>query len=100
VVYVVEGTGTFWSRCSANCRTSAGDYVVIHRNITIRWRLDAAAGRTKFLVMESRGHVRCPSRYRNDVGQMLEGAPFCERDIRRPHDVACRTTKRASSPSS
>ena len=29
-------------------------------NITHRWRLDLAAGPTKLLVIESRGHVRCP----------------------------------------
>jgi hypothetical protein len=28
-----------------------------------------------------------PSRYLNNVGQLLEGAPYCERDIRRPAEV-------------
>jgi homogentisate 1,2-dioxygenase len=83
VVYVVEGSGVLES-VFGELPYRAGDYVVIHRNITHRWRLDPAAGRTKFLVMESRGHVRFPSRYRNNVGQLLEGAPYSERDIRRP----------------
>ena len=39
---------------------------------------------TKLLVIESRGHVRWPKRYRNEFGQLIEGAPYCERDIRRP----------------
>lgn len=86
VVYVVEGTGILES-VFGDLAYKAGDYVVIHRNITHRWRLDAAAGRTKLLVMESRGHVRFPSRYRNKVGQLLEGAPYSERDIRRPHQL-------------
>ena len=34
--------------------------------------------------MESRGHVRWPKRYRNEFGQLKEGAPYSERDIRRP----------------
>ena len=34
--------------------------------------------------MESRGHVRWPKRYRNEFGQLIEGAPYSERDIRRP----------------
>ena len=83
VVYVVEGSGTLESVFGA-LPYRAGDYVVIHRNITHRWRLDQAAGATKFVVFESRGHVRFPSRYRNTVGQLLEGAPYSERDIRRP----------------
>jgi homogentisate 1,2-dioxygenase len=89
VVYVVEGEGVLES-VFGDLPYRSGDYVVIHRNITHRWRLDPAKGRTKLLVMESRGHVRIPSRYRNDVGQMLEGAPYSERDIRRPQFAAPR----------
>jgi homogentisate 1,2-dioxygenase len=87
VVYVVEGTGVLES-VFGELPYKSGDYVVIHRNITHRWRLDMSQGPTKLLVMESRGHVRVPSRYRNNFGQMLEGAPFSERDIRRPEHVA------------
>jgi homogentisate 1,2-dioxygenase len=83
VVYVVEGSGVLES-VFGDLPYKPGDYVVIHRNITHRWRFDAAQGPSKFLVMESRGHVRFPRRYRNDMGQLLEGAPYCERDIRRP----------------
>ena len=83
VVYVVEGAGTLDS-VFGELPYRPGDYVVIHRNITHRWRLDPSAGPSKFLVMESRGHVRFPRRYRNEFGQLLEGAPYSERDIRRP----------------
>ena len=83
VVYVVEGEGVLES-VFGNLPYKGGDYVVIHRNITHRWRLDSTKGATKLLVMESRGHIRFPSRYRNDMGQLLEGAPYSERDIRRP----------------
>lgn len=83
VVYVVEGQGTLES-VFGDLPYRAGDYVVIHRNITHRWALEPAHGPTKLLVMESRGHVRWPKRYRNEFGQLLEGAPFSERDIRRP----------------
>lgn len=82
VVYVVEGEGTLES-VFGSLPYRAGDYVVIHRNITHRWELDLSKP-NKFLVMESRGHVRVPRRYRNDFGQLLEGAPFSERDLRRP----------------
>jgi homogentisate 1,2-dioxygenase len=86
VIYVAEGEGTLES-VFGDLPYRSGDYVVIHRNITHRWRLDASRP-SKFLVMESRGHVRFPRRYRNDFGQLLEGAPFSERDIRRPMVLA------------
>jgi homogentisate 1,2-dioxygenase len=86
VAYVVEGKGVLES-VFGDLPFQPGDYVIIHRNITHRWRLDLAAGPTKLVVFESRGHVRWPKRYRNDVGQLLEGAPYSERDIRRPMEL-------------
>jgi homogentisate 1,2-dioxygenase len=86
VVYVAEGGGVLES-VFGNLPFRAGDYVVVHRNITHRWRFDFAAGQPRLLVMESRGHVRSPKRYRNEFGQLLEGAPYSERDIRRPVDL-------------
>jgi homogentisate 1,2-dioxygenase len=86
VVYVAEGRGVLESPFG-ELPVRSGDYVVIHRNITHRWRFDHAAGPVKLLVMESRGHVRWPKRYRNEFGQLLEGAPYSERDIRRPAEL-------------
>ncbi len=85
VVYVVEGSGVLESTFG-ELAYKPGDYVVVHRNITHRWRHDLSAP-TKLVVFESRGHVRTPTRYRNAFGQMLEGAPYCERDIRRPTEL-------------
>ena len=84
-VYVVEGTGVL-ETVFGDLPFRPGDYVVIHRNITHRWRLDLSTP-AKLLVFESRGHVRFPSRYKNNFGQLLEGAPFSERDIRRPTEL-------------
>ena len=39
------------------------------------------------LVIESRGHIQTPSRYRNEHGQLLEHSPYCERDFRRPSEL-------------
>ena len=36
------------------------------------------------LIFESRGYVRTPTRYRNEFGQIVEGAPYSERDFRVP----------------
>jgi homogentisate 1,2-dioxygenase len=86
VIYVVEGEGMLES-VFGNLPFRSGDYVVIHRNITHRWVIDYGKGPAKFVVFESRGHVRWPKRYRNEFGQLLEGAPYSERDIRRPLEL-------------
>ncbi len=89
IVYVAKGGGVLES-AFGDLPFREGDYLVIHRGIIHRYILDPASGPAKFLVIESRGHVRWPKRYRNDFGQLIEGAPYCERDIRRPTQL--RTT--------
>jgi homogentisate 1,2-dioxygenase len=64
---------------------SAGDYVVVPRSTTHRWKVPDG-GRLDLLVMEARGHVRPPRRYLSPAGQFLEQAPYCERDIRAPEE--------------
>src|SRR4028118_723795 len=82
LVYVGKGSGVL-ETIFGDLPYREGDYLVIHRGIMHRWKLDLGKP-TKLLVMESRGHVRWPKRYRNQFGQLLEGAPYSERDIRRP----------------
>jgi len=82
VVYVARGRGVLETQFG-DLPYREGDYVVIHRGIMHRWKMDLAEPH-KLLVMESRGHVRWPKRYRNAFGQLVEGAPYSERDIRRP----------------
>ena len=84
IVYVTEGSGVLES-AFGEIDYRAGDYVVIPRGILHRWRPDRSPHR--LLVIESRGPVRTPRRYRNDHGQLLEHSPYCERDIRVPRLV-------------
>ncbi|MFL5616465.1 MAG: homogentisate 1,2-dioxygenase [Gemmatimonadaceae bacterium] len=86
VVYVAKGSGTLES-VYGNLPFREGDYLIIHRGILHRYKLDMKADHPKFLIMESRGHVRWPKRYRNEFGQLKEGAPYSERDIRRPIEL-------------
>jgi homogentisate 1,2-dioxygenase len=92
VVYVAKGSGVLES-IFGNLPFREGDYVVIHRGIMHRWTFDTGGDRSEgvdaphLLVMESRGHVRWPRRYRNEFGQLIEGAPFSERDIHRPVEL-------------
>ncbi|HJZ47711.1 MAG TPA: homogentisate 1,2-dioxygenase [Roseiflexaceae bacterium] len=41
----------------------------------------------KLLVLEMRGNIETPRRYRNEHGQLLEHSPYCERDIRVPREL-------------
>jgi len=86
VVYVAKGGGVLLTQFG-KLPFREGDYVVIHRGIMHRWTFDADGETPHLLVMESRGHVRWPKRYRNAFGQLIEGAPYSERDIHRPRDL-------------
>ena len=80
LVFVHDGEAVLESsfgRLSA----SAGDYVAIPAATTHRWVVESAAD---LLIVAARGHVTVPGRYINASGQLLEGAPFSERDQRAP----------------
>lgn len=83
VVYVSAGSGVLETEFG-DLPYGEGDYLVIHRGILHRYRLSGPKTATTLLVIESRGHVRWPRRYRTETGQLKEGAPYSERDIRRP----------------
>jgi len=84
VVYVSQGSGTLETQFG-NLPYREGDYLLIHRGILHRYHLNAEPHR--LLIFESRGYVRTPSRYRNEFGQIVEGAPYSERDFRRPTEL-------------
>ena len=85
LVYVAKGKGVLES-VFGDLPFGEGDYLVVHRGILHRYKFEMGEGvdAPKLLVMESRGHIRWPKRYRNEFGQLKEGAPYSERDIRRP----------------
>jgi homogentisate 1,2-dioxygenase len=62
-----------------------GDYVVVPKGTTHRWVPAGAAN--QHLVVETPGAVRLPRRYQNGEGQLLEHAPYWERDFRRPESL-------------
>jgi len=59
-----------------------GDYLVVPRGVM--YRLENLSQDNRFFITESRGPVETPRRYRNELGQLLEHAPYSERDFRRP----------------
>jgi homogentisate 1,2-dioxygenase len=80
VWFAHEGSGALHSQFGALPFT-AGDYLVIPFGVTWQMRL---AEPSRFLVIESRSPVEPPNRYRSRWGQLLEHAPYCERDLRTP----------------
>ena len=62
----------------------SGDYVVVPRATTHRW-LPAEA--SALYAIEANSHVAPPKRYLSRFGQLLEHAPYCERDLHGPTDV-------------
>jgi homogentisate 1,2-dioxygenase len=80
-VYVRSGSATFES-VYGSITAGAGDYIIVPRGTIHRWV--AADGGLHALVVEARGHIRPPRRYLSQVGQFLEHAPYCERDLRGP----------------
>jgi homogentisate 1,2-dioxygenase len=60
-----------------------GDYIVLPRAVTHRWLPD---GLLRAYVIEANGHIRFPKRYLSRFGQLLEHAPYCERDLHGPSE--------------
>jgi homogentisate 1,2-dioxygenase len=81
LVYVHAGQATLLTSFG-ELDLDAGDYVVIPAAVTHRWVLRSE--RVDLLLFEARGHVRFPDRYMTERGQLREGAPFSERDVRAP----------------
>lgn len=59
----------------------AGDYVVVPRATTHRW---LPAEPSRLYAIEANSHVAPPRRYLSRYGQLLEQAPYCERDLHGP----------------
>jgi len=81
LLYVFEGSGVLES-AFGTLAFGPGDYLVVPRGIVHRLRLTGTGHR--FLVVEGSAPIRIPRRYRGEGGQLLEGAPYSERDIRTP----------------
>jgi homogentisate 1,2-dioxygenase len=81
LVYVQSGQATLETSFGV-LALELGDYVVIPCGTTCRWEL--GGGELGALVVEAAGHINFPARYLSTRGQLLEGAPFSERDLRSP----------------
>ncbi|MFM6968857.1 MAG: homogentisate 1,2-dioxygenase [Sediminibacterium sp.] len=62
-----------------------GDYIVVPRGTIYQIEFNDADNR--LFIIESFSPIHFPKRYQNKYGQLMEHAPFCERDIVRPSDL-------------
>ena len=68
-----------------------GDYLVIPRGMI--YQIDFETTDNRLLYAESFHPLYTPKRYRNHFGQLLESAPFCERDYKLPQNLTTHNEK-------
>jgi len=87
--WVHDGSGILKSQFG-NLPFRKGDYIVIPFGVTWQMQLNEEC---KFFTIENPSQIEPPKRYRNNYGQMLENAPYCERDIRVPEELESHTER-------
>lgn len=84
MIFVHEGSGKLITQYG-ELRFGYGDYLVIPRGTIYQIHFGDADNR--LFIVESFSPIRYPKRYVSKYGQLLEHAPFCERDIRTPQNL-------------
>ena len=90
--WVHEGRGTLKTQFG-NLPFHEGDYIVIPFGTT--WQMLLETNEVRFFTIENPSQLEPPKRYRNEFGQMLEHAPYSERDIRVPEALETHTERGA-----
>ena len=85
MIFIHQGEGTFKSPFG-ELDFCYGDYLIIPRG-TI-YQLDFKTKDNRLLFLESFSPIVTPKKYRNNVGQLLEHSPYCERDFKLPQHMA------------
>ncbi len=84
MIFVHKGSGILRT-IYGNIEFGYGDHLVIPRG-TI-YQLTFNSEENRLFIVESFSPIRFPKRYVNRAGQLLEHAPFYERDIRKPENL-------------
>jgi homogentisate 1,2-dioxygenase len=79
-VYVEAGSATVETTFGP-LEVGSGDYVVLPRSTTHRW-VPSGEEPLRLYCIEASSHITPPKRYLSRFGQLLEHAPYCERDLR------------------
>jgi homogentisate 1,2-dioxygenase len=84
MIFIHQGSGKLRT-IYGNLDFKYGDYLIIPRGII--YKIDFDTEENRLFIVESHSPIYTPKQYRNWFGQLLEHSPFCERDIRRPHEL-------------
>ncbi|MFI0445289.1 homogentisate 1,2-dioxygenase [Actinomadura sp. 6N118] len=84
-VYVESGAGTVETVFGA-LPVRQGDYAVIPRATTHRW-VPEGNEPLRLYCIEASSHITPVRRYLSKFGQLLEHAPYCERDLHGPEGL-------------
>ncbi|CAM2963769.1 homogentisate 1,2-dioxygenase domain-containing protein [Saccharomonospora xinjiangensis] len=85
VVYVESGDAVV-ETVFGSLKATEGDYVVIPMATTHRW-LPQGDKPLRAYAIEANSHITPPKRYLSRYGQLLEHAPYCERDLHGPSET-------------
>jgi len=81
MIFIHKGSGTLRT-AYGSLGFVYGDYVMIPRGTIYQMEFDSDDNR--HYVVESFSPILYPKKYRNELGQLLEHSPYCERDIKQP----------------
>jgi homogentisate 1,2-dioxygenase len=81
MIFIHKGSGTLRTFIG-NIPFEYGDYLVIPRGMI--YQIEFNTEDNRLLFMESFAPIHTPKRYKSSSGQLLEHAPFCERDYKLP----------------
>ena len=84
LIFVHRGTGKLKTGYG-DISFGYGDYLVIPRGTIYQMHFETADNR--LFIIESFSPLRVPGKYLNKAGQLMEHAPYCERDIRIPENL-------------
>jgi homogentisate 1,2-dioxygenase len=84
MIFVHEGEGKLLTQYG-ELSFGYGDYIMIPRG-TI-YQIHFKDEKNRLFIVESYSPFRFPKNYLTKYGQLMEHAPFCERDIRKPENL-------------
>ncbi|MGL1886889.1 MAG: homogentisate 1,2-dioxygenase [Reichenbachiella sp.] len=84
LIFIHKGSGKLRT-FMGNLDFKYGDYLLIPRGMIYQINFDTTDNR--LFIVESHRPIYTPKKYRNWFGQLVEHAPYCERDIKRPYEL-------------
>lgn len=81
LIFIHRGQGTFLSEFGS-IDFAEGDYIVIPKGCIYQFQFTGQENRCFMVLSDTAFEI--PKHFRNDMGQLLEDAPYCERDLKLP----------------